>query len=117
VTRNQLERGGTVTPVTRCFGPYANRRFRDVLLGFVSGHFQLRTCAPLPAKISLHYDLEARGGVCGAEYRAQRMPEPRPKRSGVLSRSQADLIPQMKRRMLECILLERHLLNRGVLGS
>src|ERR1700730_18559036 len=25
----ELERGGTVAPVGRCFGPYVNRRFRD----------------------------------------------------------------------------------------
>jgi len=97
----ELERGGTVTPVARCFGPYVNRRFRDALLGFVADEFQLRTCAPLPSQVCLRYHLGACGGVCEKRVSTPDYARAVAEAVGFLSRGHAELIRHLKRQMVE----------------
>lgn len=95
----ELERGGTTTAVARCFGPYVGRRFRDALLKFVSDHFRLRTCAPLPAEVCLRYHLGACGGVCEHKVSTQEYAAAVAEAAAFLSRGHADLIRHMQRQM------------------
>jgi excinuclease ABC subunit C len=97
----ELEHGGRVTPVARCFGPYVNRSFRDALLGFVVDEFQLRSCAPLARQICLRFHLGACGGVC--ERRASTVEYARAvaEAVGFLSRGHAELIRHLKREMVQ----------------
>jgi excinuclease ABC subunit C len=95
----ELERGGAVTPVARCFGPYVNRRFRDALLGFVVDQFQMRTCAPLPSEVCLRYHLGACGGVCERRLSVTEYSRAVADAVGFLSHQHGELIRHMKRQM------------------
>jgi excinuclease ABC subunit C len=96
-----LERGGTETPVARCFGPYVNRRYRDALLGFVADEFQLRTCAPLPSQVCLRYHLGACGGVCAQHVSNSDYARAVADAGGFLARGHAELLHHLKRQMLD----------------
>jgi excinuclease ABC subunit C len=98
----ELERGGAMTAVSRCFGPYVNRRFRDALLAFVADHFQIRTCAPLPSEVCLRYHLGACGGVCERRVSVGDYSRAVADTVGFLSRRHGELIRHMKRQMAEC---------------
>lgn len=50
--------------IRRRFGPYVSGRLRDLLLDFVTNHFQLRTCDTLPRKVCLRYHMHYCGGIC-----------------------------------------------------
>ncbi|MBN1877534.1 MAG: GIY-YIG nuclease family protein [Anaerolineae bacterium] len=50
--------------VERRFGPYLTRESRDGLLEYVTDHFGLRTCSPLPSRVCLRYHLNACSGIC-----------------------------------------------------
>lgn len=95
-----LERGGTVTPVARCFGPYVNRRYRDALLGFVADEFQLRTCAPLPNQVCLRYHLGACGGVCEQRVSNSDYARAVADAGGFLARGHTELLHHLKRQMV-----------------
>ncbi|MGH2353456.1 MAG: GIY-YIG nuclease family protein [Chloroflexota bacterium] len=94
-----LERGGP-TSVARVFGPYISRRFRDALLEFVTGHFQLRTCAPLPHHVCLRYHLGTCSGICEQKVSVPEYARAVGEAVGILSRGHVALIRHMKRQML-----------------
>ena len=96
-----LERGGASTPVARFFGPYVGRRFRDTLLGFVSDHFKLRTCAPLTAEVCLRYHLGACGGICERRVASEEYARTVADAVGFLARPHGEIVRQMTRQMLE----------------
>ncbi|CAG7650133.1 GIY-YIG nuclease family protein [Paenibacillus allorhizosphaerae] len=48
----------------RRFGPYQNTRFRDVLLEFVTEHYGLRTCEPMPKRACLLLHIGKCSGIC-----------------------------------------------------
>jgi excinuclease ABC subunit C len=97
----ELERGGRVTPVARCFGPYVNRHFRDALLAFVVDEFQLRSCAPLANRVCLRFHLGACGGVCERRASTAEYARAVADAVGFLSRGHAELIRHLKRQMVE----------------
>jgi excinuclease ABC subunit C len=97
----ELERGGRVTPVARCFGPFVNRRFRDALLGFVIDEFQLRSCAPLASRVCLRFHLGACGGVCERRASTAEYARAVADAVGFLSRGHAELMRHLKREMVE----------------
>jgi excinuclease ABC subunit C len=97
----QLERGGTVTQVARCFGPYVNRRFRDALLGYAADQFRLRTCAPLPKAVCLRFHMGVCGGVCERLVSALEYASAVDQAVAFLSRRNADLIRHMRQQMAE----------------
>jgi excinuclease ABC subunit C len=96
-----LERGGVVTPVARCFGPYVNRGFRDALLSYVADQFRLRTCAPLPSEVCLRYHLGVCSGICERRVSTKTYARAVADAVAFLSRRHADVIRQMKRQMVE----------------
>jgi excinuclease ABC subunit C len=95
-----LEKGGPVA-VARTFGPYVSRRFRDTLLEFVSGHFRLRTCAPLPARVCLRYHLGTCGGICEAKVTAREYARAVRQATAFLARGHAGSIRYLKKRIAE----------------
>jgi excinuclease ABC subunit C len=84
------------------FGPYINRRFRDVLLKFVTETFQLRTCHPMLRKVCLLYHLGRCSGICEQKVSAEQYADDVEQAAAFLSSYQhTDLIRQMKGQMWE----------------
>ncbi|MFC4810907.1 GIY-YIG nuclease family protein [Paenibacillus sp. GCM10023250] len=46
------------------FGPFANARFRNELLEFLTDHYKLRSCATLPKRACLLYHIGRCSGIC-----------------------------------------------------
>ncbi|MBW7459098.1 GIY-YIG nuclease family protein, partial [Paenibacillus sepulcri] len=49
---------------SRRFGPYYSSRFRNAVLEFVTDHFKLRTCDPMPRRACLLFHIHRCSGVC-----------------------------------------------------
>ena len=82
------------------FGPYLNRRFRDIILAFTTENFGLRTCQPLPKRLCLLYHM---GRCCGpCEGKASRAEYDRAVTAAttfLTTAQHTDLIREMKQRM------------------
>ncbi len=85
----------------RRFGPYINKRFRNVLLKFVSENFQMRTCLVLPHRACLRYHMAKCGGICEGRVSAQVYARAVEQAADFLARQHEDLIREMKIRMME----------------
>jgi excinuclease ABC subunit C len=89
--------------IAKRYGPYLNRRFRDLLLEFVVDHFGFRTCAPVQKQICLRYEIRRCCGVCigciSSEEYSARLEEA----AVFLSYEKADIVEhtmkEMRRRM------------------
>jgi excinuclease ABC subunit C len=90
------------TAVERRFGPYVNRRFRDVLLEFVCDAHQLRVCKLMPRRACLSFHLGKCSGICEGEITADEYAASVNRAIAFLSRDQTELIQAMKARMQDC---------------
>jgi excinuclease ABC subunit C len=86
--------------IAQRFGPFLNRRFRDIILAFTTENFGLRTCQPLPKRLCLLYHM---GRCCGpCEGKAGRAEYERAVAAAVTfltSAQHTELIREMKQRM------------------
>jgi len=88
--------------VERRFGPYVNRRFRDVLLEFVCDVHQLRVCKHMPRRACLSYHLGKCSGICEGQVTGDEYAASVDRAIVFLSRGQTGLIQAMKARMQDC---------------
>jgi excinuclease ABC subunit C len=89
--------------IERRFGPYLNRRFRDLLLEFVVDHFGFRTCAPLQKQSCLRHEIQRCCGVCIGWVSSEEYTARLEEAAVFLSYEKADIfehtMQEMKRRM------------------
>jgi excinuclease ABC subunit C len=89
--------------IEKRYGPYLNRRFRDILLEFVVDYFGIRTCTMLPQRACLRYDINRCTGACAGLVTAERYAARLEEAAVYLSYQKADMVDftlgEMKRRM------------------
>jgi excinuclease ABC subunit C len=89
--------------IEKRYGPYLNRRFRDILLEFVVDYFGIRTCTMLPQRACLRYDIDRCTGACAGLVTAERYAARLEEAAVYLSYQKADMVDftlgEMKRRM------------------
>jgi excinuclease ABC subunit C len=91
--------------IEKRYGPYLNRRFRDLLLEFIVDHFGFRTCAPLPRKLCLRFEIQRCCGACVGLITPEQYHARLAEAAVFLSYGKADIVDhtlmEMKRRMKE----------------
>jgi excinuclease ABC subunit C len=83
------------------YGPYVSKHFRDTLLDFVNAHYGLRTCKTLPGRVCLQYHIGKCSGICAGLVTPEQYAESVRQAEALLACRSADVIPALKRQMLE----------------